>query len=236
MKLSIIIPAFNEALTISLLLDQIKNVELIRGIQKEVIIINDCSSDSTEEVVTSFIAQNPELPINYMKQPVNQGKGAAIASGISLAVGEFIIIQDADLEYDPREYNILLTLILDRQADVVYGSRFMGGRPHRVLFFGHTFGNLFLTVLSNIFSNLSITDMNSCYILFKAEILKSINLREKRFGFNPEVTAKVAKIKGVKIYDVGISYYGRTFNEGKKIGWKDGFRSIYCIIRYNLFS
>jgi len=233
--LSIVIPAYNEARTIHLILDKVKNVELIQGIQKEIIITNDCSKDDTEGAIQRYMAANPDLNIRYLKHEVNQGKGAALHTGIQHASGKYLIIQDADLEYDPAEYNILLRPILDGYADVVYGSRFMGGRPHRILFFWHSIGNKFLTFLSNMFNNLNLTDMETCYKLFRADILKSLDLKEKRFGFEPEVTAKMVRFPGIRIYEVGISYYGRTFAEGKKINWKDGFRAIYCIIRYGLF-
>lgn len=230
--LSIIIPAYNEGATIHLILNQVKGVNLLGGISKEVIIVNDCSRDNTEEAVQRYIQANSEFPIRYVKHTINQGKGAAIHTGIREATGDYIIIQDADLEYDPEEYNILLKPILRGFADVVYGSRFMGGKPHRILFFWHSIGNHWLTMLSNAFSNLNLTDMETCYKLFRRDILQSLKLEEKRFGFEPEVTAKVAKLPDVRIYEVGISYYGRTYEEGKKIGWRDGFRAIYCIIKY----
>jgi glycosyltransferase involved in cell wall biosynthesis len=233
--LSIVIPAYNEAKTIHLILNKVKAVTLPMGLRKEVIIVNDCSKDGTEEAILKYKAENPELPINYLKHAVNKGKGAALHTGINGAQGDLIIIQDADLEYDPEEYELLLRPVLSGQADVVYGSRFMGGNPHRILFFWHTIGNKFLTFLSNVFSNLNLTDMETCYKLFRADLIKSIPLKEQRFGFEPEVTQKVARIKGVRIYEVGISYYGRTYEEGKKIGWKDGFRAIYCILKYGLF-
>jgi glycosyltransferase involved in cell wall biosynthesis len=234
--LSIVIPAYNEGKTIHLILDKVKAVKLIGGLQKEVIIVNDCSKDDTEEAIKRYQASNPELPIQYFKHEVNQGKGAALHTGIRIATGDMVIIQDADLEYDPEEYNILVKPILDGFADVVYGSRFMGGRPHRILFFWHTIGNKFLTFLSNAMTNLNLTDMETCYKVFKRETIQSLPLREKRFGFEPEVTARVSRIPKIRIYEVGISYYGRTYEEGKKIGWKDGFRAIYCIVKYNVFG
>lgn len=236
MKLSIIIPAYNEGRTIHLILDKVKAVQLIGGVEKEVIIVNDCSKDNTEEAILNYKAANPELNIQYRKHEVNQGKGAALHTGIREATGEYLVIQDADLEYDPNEFNILLKPVLDGFADVVYGSRFAGGRPHRILFFWHTIGNNMLTFLSNMLSNLNLSDMETCYKLFRSDIIKSINLKEKRFGFEPEVTAKMARYPKVRIYEVGISYYGRTYEEGKKIGWRDGFRAIFCILKYNLFE
>jgi glycosyltransferase involved in cell wall biosynthesis len=234
--LSIVIPAYNEARTIHFILDKVKNVELVQGIQKEIIITNDCSKDDTEGAIQRYMAANPELNIRYLKHEVNQGKGAALHTGIQHASGKYLIIQDADLEYDPAEYNILLRPILDGYADVVYGSRFMGGRPHRILFFWHSIGNKFLTTLSNIFTNLNLTDMETCYKLFRSDMVKGLKLKEKRFGFEPEVTAKISRIHDVRIYEVGISYYGRSYEEGKKIGAKDGFRAIYCILKYNLWA
>jgi glycosyltransferase involved in cell wall biosynthesis len=236
MILSIIIPAYNEGRTIHQILNKIKAVELIGNCTKEIVIVNDCSKDNTEEAIENYIKQNSDIKISYFKHAINKGKGAAIHTGIKEATGDYIIVQDADLEYDPTEFNILLKPVLDGFADVVYGSRFMGGKPHRILFFWHTLGNNMLTFLSNMLTNLNLTDMETCYKLFRSDIIKSITLKENRFGFEPEVTAKVSRVKGVRIYEVGISYYGRTYEEGKKISWKDGFRAIYCIIKYNIFS
>lgn len=234
--LSVIIPAYNEGRTIHHILDRVRTVELMNNVAKEVIIVNDCSTDDTEEAITRYRDEFPDFGIRYLKHEVNQGKGAAIHTGIREATGDYIIIQDADLEYDPEEYNRLLKPVLKGSADVVYGSRFIGGKPHRILFFWHTIGNKFLTALSNMFTNLNLTDMETCYKLFRREIIQSVKLKENRFGFEPEVTAKIARIPNLRIYEVGISYYGRTYAEGKKINWKDGFRAIYCILRYNLFK
>ena len=236
MKLSIIIPAYNEGRTIHFILDKVKSVQLIGGLEKEVIIVNDCSKDNTEEAILNYQKANPEFNIQYRRHEINQGKGAALHTGIKEATGDYLVIQDADLEYDPNEFNILLKPVLDGFADVVYGSRFMGGRPHRILFFWHTLGNNFLTFTSNMFTNLNLSDMETCYKLFRSDIVKSLDLKEKRFGFEPEVTAKMSRHPKVRIYEVGISYYGRTYEEGKKIGWRDGIRAIYCILRYNLFK
>ncbi|HSV87196.1 MAG TPA: glycosyltransferase family 2 protein, partial [Bacteroidales bacterium] len=234
-KLSIIIPAYNEAQTIGNVLLRIISTPL-KNIEKEILVIDDCSNDGTSDILKKFCLHHPTEDIRCFRQSTNQGKGAAIHRGIAEASGDFIVIQDADLEYDPGEYSELLRPITDGYADVVYGSRFMGSKPHRILYFWHTIGNKFLTFLSNLFTNLNLTDMETCYKLFKAEILKSIRLKEKRFGFEPEVTAKVAQYSGVRIYEVGISYYGRTYEEGKKINWKDGFRAIWYILKYNIWS
>lgn len=234
-KLSIIIPAYNEAQTMHLILDRVRETKLINNIKKEIILIDDYSDDNTEDIIKDYQKKYSEFDLQYHKHDVNKGKGAAIHTGIAKSTGDFLIIQDADLEYDPDEYNLLLVPVLKGSADVVYGSRFMGGKPHRILFFWHSIGNKFLTFLSNIFTDLNLTDIETCYKLFKRDIIQKIPLKEKRFGFEPEVTAKIARIPGIRIYEVGISYYGRTYIEGKKIGWRDGLRAIYCIIKYGLF-
>lgn len=235
-KLSIVIPCYNEEKTVHLILEKVLAVNLIGGLSKEIIIVNDCSKDNTTKAIEAFFSNKSGIDYKLFVHEVNKGKGAAIHTGIAKATGDYIIIQDADLEYDPNEYNLLLEPVLKGFADVVFGSRFMGGNPHRILFFWHSLGNKFLTMLSNAFTNLNLTDMETCYKLFKSEIIQKINLKERRFGFEPEVTAKVARIPKVRIYEVGISYYGRTYEEGKKIGWKDGFRAIWCILKYNLWG
>jgi glycosyltransferase involved in cell wall biosynthesis len=234
--LSIVIPVYNEAKTIAITLEKIKSVNLQNNITKQLVIVNDCSTDDSLAAVELYKNNNPDLAIKIYSHAVNKGKGAALHTGIAAADGDFIVIQDADLEYNPEEYKILLQPILDGMADVVYGSRFMGGKPHRILFFWHTIGNKFLTLFSNMFANLNLSDMETCYKIFRAEIIKSIQLKEKRFGFEPEVTQKIARISNIRIYEVGISYYGRTYEEGKKIGWKDGVRALYCILKYGLFK
>src|SRR5688572_24141530 len=234
-KLSIVIPAYNEGATICRILDKIKRVNLINDIAKEIILVNDCSSDDTESEIVNYLAANPSQDIRYFKHDVNMGKGTALKTGIGKATGEYLVIQDADLEYDPQEYNDLLKPVMNGFADVVYGSRFMGGNTHRIFFYSHSIRNQFLTSLSNMFTKLNLTDMETCYKLFNTKIIQSVRLEEKRFGFEPEITAKIARIKGIRIYEVGISYYGRTYDEGKKIGWKDGVRALYCILKYGLF-
>jgi glycosyltransferase involved in cell wall biosynthesis len=234
--LSIIIPAYNEEKTIFKILDKIKASKLPIGVDKEIIIVNDYSSDNTDGAIKKYQQENTDLRINYYNHSFNMGKGAALHTGIHKSTGDYIIIQDADLEYDPQEYNLLLQPVLNDFADVVYGSRFIGGKPHRILFFWHTLGNRFLTFLSNLATNLNLTDMETCYKLFRSSIIKSLILQEKRFGFEPEVTAKISRIKNIRIYEVGISYYGRTYEEGKKIGYKDGFKAIYCILKYGLLK
>jgi glycosyltransferase involved in cell wall biosynthesis len=234
--LSIIIPAYNEGNTIRKLLDKVTGTPLSGGINKEIIIVDDHSSDYTEKETLEYIKEHPEFNLVYIRHPQNLGKGAAIQTGVQKAFGDFILIQDADLEYDPSDYNTLLKPVLEDKADVVYGTRFVGGKPHRILFFWHTIGNKFLTFLSNMLSNLNLTDMENGFKLFRSSILKNIKLEEQRFGFEPEVTAKVARIPGIRIYEVGIAYYGRTYQEGKKISWIDGMKAIYCILKYNLFT
>ena len=234
--LSIIIPVYNEEKTIHLILNKIKEVQLINGLNKEIVMVDDSSTDNSWEKLEKYKSENPELGISLYRHTYNQGKGAALRTGIQEAKGELIIILDADLEYDPFEYNELLKPITEGHADVVYGSRFMGGKPHRILFFWHSIGNGLLTLMSNAFTNLNLTDMETCYKLFKAPIIKSIQIKENRFGFEPEVTAKISRIPAIRIYEIGISYYGRTYADGKKIGWRDGVRALYCILKYNIWA
>ncbi|MEY3369046.1 MAG: hypothetical protein RI973_2201 [Bacteroidota bacterium] len=233
-KLSIIVPAYNEEKSIGEVLQHLTTVQFNHNIEKEIIVVNDCSTDKTESKILEVANRHPDNLIRYVRHEVNKGKGAAIRTGITSARGEYIIIQDADFEYDPAEINFLLAPVVKGHADVVYGSRFMGGNPHRILFFWHTIGNKFLTFMSNAFTDLNLTDMETCYKLVRADVLKGIQLNENRFGFEPEVTAKLARIPGIRIYEVGISYYGRTYAEGKKINWKDGVRAVYCILKYGL--
>ena len=234
--LSIVIPVYNEEKTIQSILFKIKNIKLINGLKKEIILVNDFSKDNSDSQIVRFISENPDLKILYEKHPVNCGKGAALRTGIKVATGELLIIQDADMEYEPEEYNNLLKPMLTGNADVVYGSRFIGGKPHRILFFWHSIGNRMLTHLLNMCLNLNLTDMETCYKLFRTDIIKNIEIIENRFGFEPEITSKISRVPNVKIYEVGISYFGRTYEEGKKINWKDGFRAIYCILKYGLLK
>ncbi|MEQ9483185.1 glycosyltransferase family 2 protein [Coleofasciculus sp. F4-SAH-05] len=227
MKLSVIIPCYNEIGTIGKVIEVVK-ASPVRDI--EIIIVDDCSKDGTRELLQSRLEAQVERVIYHRK---NQGKGAALRSGFAAATGDIVIVQDADLEYDPHEYSLMIDPILKDKADVVFGSRFQGGRPHRVVYYWHMVGNKFLTTLSNMLTNINLTDMETCYKAFRREIIQSIKIQENRFGFEPEITAKVAKTN-CRIYEVGISYYGRTYKEGKKIGWKDGIIAIYCILKYNL--
>jgi glycosyltransferase involved in cell wall biosynthesis len=233
-KLSIIIPCYNEATLIQPLLDRVLQANLLNSVQKEIIVVDDASTDGTYAVLERY--RECKYPIILCRHALNAGKGAAIRTALEKVTGDIVIIQDADMEYDPRDYNKLLAPIVEGFADVVYGSRFRGDSPHRVLFYFHTIGNKFLTFLSNLFTQINLTDMETGFKMFKADCLKKISIQENRFGIEPEITAKISRIKNIRIYEVGISYYGRTYSEGKKINWKDGFRAIYCIIKYNLFS
>lgn len=232
MKVSIIIPVYNEEKTIAEIVKRARAADVL-GLDKEIVCVNDASTDGSKDKLESIRAQ---YNLQVFHQPHNLGKGAALQRGIKEAAGDIIIVQDADLEYSPDEYKLLLQPILDGDADVVYGSRFIGHRPHRVLYFWHYLGNKALTTFSNMFTNLNLTDMETCYKVFRAEVIKSLDLKENRFGFEPEVTAKVAKIPDIRIYEVGISYRGRSYAEGKKINWKDGARALYVIVKYGLFA
>lgn len=234
--LSILIPMYNEEKTIELILTKIEEVTLINDISKEVVLVDDCSTDNSFSKCQEMVKTKPDLNIQLCQHDKNRGKGAALHTAIDKATGDILVVQDADLEYDPQDYNDLLKPIVGGNADVVYGSRFMGGKPHRILFFWHSIGNAFLTFCSNAFTNLNLTDMETCYKMFKAEHIKSLKLKEKRFGFEPEVTAKISRIPNISIYEIGVAYYGRTYAEGKKIGWRDGLRALYCILKYNIWA
>jgi glycosyltransferase involved in cell wall biosynthesis len=228
MKLSVIIPCFNECGTIEQVVQAVKSSPIK---DLEIIIVDDCSTDGTREILESKLELEVDRIIYHKR---NLGKGAALRTGFAGATGDIVIVQDADLEYDPQEYPLMIKPILDNKADVVFGSRFQSGKAHRVVYYWHRVGNGFLTMLSNMLTNINLTDMETCYKAFRREVIQAIKIKENRFGFEPEITAKVAKM-GCRIYEVGISYYGRTYNEGKKIGWKDGIRAIFCILKYNLF-
>ncbi len=235
-QLSIIVPAYNEArLIVDVLSNVIKNLN-DNDIHAEIIVVDDASADATADIVTRYIQENQAQKIQLISYKTNRGKGYAIRQGIGAAKGQFLLIQDADHEYDPRDYPPLLAPLLEDKADVVYGSRFIGGNPHRILFFWHSIGNKFLTMISNAFTNLNLTDMETGYKVFRTAIIQQLKLRENRFGIEPEMTAKIARVPGIRIYEVGISYYGRTYDEGKKINWKDGFRAIWCVLKYNLWA
>jgi len=234
-RLSIIIPCYNEAATIAIILDKISDVELPHHIEKEIIVVNDCSKDDTDLMIQEYMEDNPSVPIHYVRQEINRGKGAAVHIGIANATGDYLIIQDADLEYNPKEYVLLLSPILSGDADIVYGSRFMGGNPHRILFFWHTFGNKILTLISNLFTNMNLTDAHTCYKVIPTNLIRKIPLQEKRFAFDAELNVKLSSIPNIRVYEVGISYYGRTFADGKKIRFRDALRSVFCIIKYSIF-
>ncbi len=229
MKLSVVIPVYNEVSTIEALLSRV-NASPIPD--KQIILIDDCSTDGTRELIRERLESHVDRVIY---QPKNYGKGFALKTGFEHATGDIVLIQDADLEYDPRQYPILIDPIVNDMADVVFGSRFVGAGPHRVVYFWHYVGNRLLTLLSNMLTNINLTDMETCYKVFRREVIQSIDIKEKRFGFEPEITAKIAR-KRVRIYEIGISYYGRTYEEGKKIGWRDGVKAVWCILKYNLFS
>lgn len=235
-SLSVLVPVYNEELIVKSALEQLLAVKLINDITLEIIVVDDGSKDNTIKEIESVINENKDRNIQLIKHEKNKGKGAALHTGIKAASGDYIIVQDADMEYDPNEFNVLLKPVVNGRADVVYGSRFMGGNPHRILFFWHSIGNKMLTFLSNASTNLNLTDMETCYKLFRSDILKGLKLKEKRFGFEPEVTAKMSRVQGVRVYEVGVSYYGRTYAEGKKINWKDGVRAIYCILKYGFLK
>lgn len=229
--LSVVIPCYNEKSTVESLLDAVRQSPIDGKL--EIIVVNDGSTDGVKELLDSMLMTKIDILIHHS---YNQGKGAALRTGIQQATGDYVIIQDSDLEYDPQEYAKLLQPLLSQKADVVYGSRFKGGDSHRVLYFWHSLGNRFLTLLSNMFTNLNLTDMETCYKVFKRDIIQSLEIKENRFGFEPEITAKLSQLKNIRIYEVGISYFGRTYDEGKKIGWRDGFRAIYCIIKYGFIN
>jgi glycosyltransferase involved in cell wall biosynthesis len=233
-KLSVIIPCYNEKELVGTIIRKVVSVSLIQNLEKEIILVNDGSTDGTSEVLDKLVSQFPEVRV--LHHPYNSGKGASIKTALEKITGDIVIIQDADLEYDPNEYNRMLQPILDGFADVVYGSRFTGNGPHRVLFFFHTIGNKLLTFISNLFTGLNLTDMETGYKMFKTCILKQVELKEKRFGFEPEITAKISKIRKIRIFEVGIAYYGRTYSDGKKVNWVDGFRAIWCVLKYNILS
>jgi glycosyltransferase involved in cell wall biosynthesis len=227
MKVSVVMPVYNERATLRTVVERVLSVSL----NIELLCVDDGSHDGSREILGQLAAEHPQIRV--LLQPKNMGKGAALRRGIQQATGDFVIIQDADLEYDPDEYPILLGPLLDGKADVVYGSRFLGGRPHRVLYFWHSVGNSILTLLSNCLTNINLSDMETCYKAFRREVIQSIPLQENRFGFEPEITVKVAK-RRLRIYEVGISYWGRTYEEGKKIGWKDGMRALWCLLKYSI--